>query len=177
MWMTALIVFLSLVAIVLFCSFVLPLFMPSSYSIEKSITVNAPAESCYDKVADLNNYRDWNPWSEMEPDANKKISGTPKTVGHRYDWEGTKIGIGCLVIKSLTPFTRVTLELEFIKPWAAKATDDWTFESDGNQTKIIWKNHGPLAYPMARLMGPMINKNLNKQFEQGLQSIKKLCEK
>ena len=157
--------------------FILPAVMPKTYAIEKSITVNASADACYDKVADLNHYRDWNPWSQMEPDASKKIEGTPKTIGHKYSWEGKKIGVGILTVKSLNPGKSAELDLEFIRPWKSKAVDSWAFESNGSQTKITWKNHGPLAYPMARLMGPMINKNLNQQFETGLNNIKKLCEK
>lgn len=157
--------------------FILPALLPKTYSIEKTITVNAPADVCYDKVADLNHYRDWNPWSQMEPTASKIIEGTPKTVGHKYHWEGKKIGVGTLTVKHLEPGKSANIELEFIKPWKALAEDNWKFETTGNQTKITWKNHGPLAYPMARLMGPMINKNLNKQFEAGLVNLKNLCEK
>lgn len=171
--MIALYIVIALVALF----FLLPLVMSNHYSIEKSILVNAPAEKCYDTVADLNKYRDWNPWSKMEPEASKIIEGAPKTVGHSYKWEGKKIGTGILTVKNVNPFTSVELELEFIRPWKSIAVDSWTFESSGNQTKITWKNSGPLAYPMARLMGPMISKNLNRQFEQGLQNIKQLCEK
>lgn len=177
MWATALFVFLGLVALMLIMTFVLPLFMPASYSIEKNITVNAPADLCYDKVANLNQYRDWNPWSLMEPDADKKISGTPKTIGHRYEWEGKKIGAGSLTIKSVNPGKSLEFELEFLRPWRSKAIDSWTFESEGAQTKITWKNSGTLSYPVARMMGPVILKNLNQQFEQGLNNIKQLCAK
>ena len=60
-----------------------------------------------------------------------------------------------------------------LKPWKAKAKDNWHFESwgDGNETKITWQNSGALPWPMARLMGPMIQKNLGHQFEQGLSNL------
>jgi hypothetical protein len=41
---------------------------------------------------------------------------------------------------------------------------------------VTWQNSGQLPWPMARLMGPMINKGLNKQFGIGLDNLKKLCE-
>jgi hypothetical protein len=132
---------------------------------------------CFDKVANLNNYREWNPFSLMEPDASKQITGTPKTVGHKYTWEGTKIGKGSLTIKKLQAHKSVDLDLEFLKPWKSKADDIWTFEEVNGNTKVTWKNQGGLTYPAARLLGPFITKNLSQQFETGLNNIKKLCEK
>lgn len=175
--MTALFVFLGLVALTITLAFIIPLFMPKSYAIEKTITIKAPAEACFDKVADLNHYRDWNPWSQMEPDASKQITGAPKTVGHKYYWEGKKIGSGSLTVKKLVAHKNVELDLEFLRPWKSKADDIWTFEELDGNTKVTWKNHGPLAYPTARLLGPFITKNLSQQFEVGLSNIKKLCER
>ncbi len=152
--------------------------MPGKYTIEKSIVINASPDRVYNNVADLNNYRDWNPWQKMEPGAKANISGTPKTPGHKFEWEGKKIGQGSLTIKALNPPYKADIELEFIKPWKSIASDNWTFEDLNNgSTKVTWHNHGPLAYPMARLMGPVINKNLSHQFEQGLKNLKEMCEK
>lgn len=163
-----------LIAVIVLLMFILP----GKYMVKKSIVINSDITKCYDMVADLNNYRDWNPWSKMEPDANKSISGTPKTVGHRYDWEGKKIGVGSLTVKKVNPNKSVDLDLEFVKPFKSLADDNWTFEQlPNNQVKVEWSNSGDLPAGMARLMGPMITKNLNQQFEQGLNSIKELCEK
>lgn len=172
--MIVLYILLGIIALVVLLMFVLP----GSYIVTKSITINSDVSKCYDMVADLNNYRDWNPWSKMEPDAKKSISGTPKTVGHRYDWEGKKIGIGSLTVKRVDTNKAVDLTLEFVKPFQSVADDNWIFEQlPNNQVKITWSNSGALPAGMARLMGPMITKNLDKQFQQGLDSIKEICEK
>ena len=71
----------------------------------------------------------------------------------------------------------IHFDLEFLKPWKAKAKDNWLFEHWGtSETKVTWQNSGDLPWPMARLMGPMLNKNLNHQFGIGLNNLKKLCE-
>lgn len=173
MWITALCVFLGLVALV----FLIPALMPSKYEIEKTILVDAPPEKCFQCVVDLNNYAAWNPWSQMEPEAVKKIEGAPGTPGHYYAWEGHKIGAGVLTVKKVDPNKSAELELEFFKPWKAIGKDLWTFEHVAMQTKVTWKNIGPLQYPLVRLMGPVIKKNLTKQFETGLNNLKQLCEK
>ena len=157
--------------------FIIPAIMPGKYSVEKSIVINKMPDVVFDHVANLNHYRDWNPWQKMEPGAKANVTGTPKTVGHRFEWEGKKIGQGSLTIKSVNPPHKAEIDLEFVKPWKSKADDIWTFESQNGSTKVTWLNHGPLAYPMARMMGPMISKNLNYQFEQGLKNLKEMCEK
>lgn len=158
--------------------FIIAALMPSKYHIKKEIVVFKPTPDVFEKIADLKHYRDWNPWHRLEPAAISEIVGNPATVGHSFSWEGKKIGQGKLTIKGLTAPSEVILDLEFIKPWKSIAIDSWTFQDLKNgSTKVVWENSGPLAYPMARLMGPMILKNLNQQFEQGLKNLKELCEK
>ena len=168
-----LIVLGGLVALIL----VISAMMPAAYAIKAETTINAPAAKVHDHIADLNHYRDWNPWQKMEPASSQKVEGTPHTIGHKYSWEGKKIGAGCLTLTSNTPEQEVKFKLEFFKPFKSVAADEWKFEGDQKSTKVTWSNHGPLAWPMARLMGPMIIKQLNQQFAEGLKNLKELCEK
>ena len=151
--------------------------MPKVYNVEKSTIIRKPVSTVKEHVSNFNYYAGWNPWQKMEPAAAKTITGTPGTPGHKYSWQGKKIGIGNLTVNHLDD-KHVHLDLEFIKPWKAKAKDNWMFEpwGDGSETKVTWQNSGELPWPMARLMGPMINKNLNSQFVIGLDNLKKMCE-
>lgn len=149
---------------------------PKRYNIEKSIIIGTPRNVVLDKVANLNYCKDWNPWQQTEPSAKAIISGTPKTPGHKFEWEGKKIGAGSLTIHDIDN-KHVHFDLQFIRPWKAKSKDNWLFEDWGaSETKVTWQNAGNLPYPIARLMWPMINKNLNQQFVAGLNNLKKLCE-
>jgi hypothetical protein len=155
---------------------VMALFFPAKYHIEKSLVIIKPVREVMAKVADLNYYARWNPWQMMEPGSKMTIKGTPQTPGHEYWWRGKKIGEGRLILRSIDQ-KHVHFGLEFIRPFKSIANDNWLFEEWGNgETKVTWQNNGDLPYPMARLMGPILNKNLNKQFEEGLRNLKKLCE-
>ncbi|MFI5186977.1 MAG: SRPBCC family protein [Chitinophagales bacterium] len=150
--------------------------MPSKYNVEKTTLINKPIGEVMNKVGDLNYYASWNPWQQMDPSAAKNVTGTAKTIDHKYSWHGKKVGVGSLTIKSIDD-THIHFDLEFLKPWKSHATDNWSFENHGdNTTKLTWQNSGNLPWPMARLMGPMINKNLNHQFEKGLDNLKKMVE-
>ncbi len=152
--------------------------MPSKYSVQKEIIINNSCSDVFEKVANFKYYREWNPWHKTEPNTSSEISGEAATVGHKFSWEGKKIGQGSLTVKGLMPPQEIILDLEFIKPWKSQALDSWTFTDLKNgTTKVVWNNNGPLPYPMGRLMGSLIIKNLNHQFEQGLNNLKELCEK
>jgi hypothetical protein len=150
--------------------------MPRTFNIEKTIIIKKPVRDVMARVGNLNDYSLWNPWQKTDPSSSKTITGTPHTHGHKYAWQGKKIGVGSLTLKSLDD-KHIHFDLEFIKPWKSKAKDNWLFEPWGDgETKITWQNSGSLPWPIARLMGPMLNKSLNQQFENGLQNLKKLCE-
>ncbi len=150
--------------------------MPKVYHVEKNILIKKPVKEIMARIGNLNEYALWNPWQQSDPSAKKTITGTPNTPGHKYAWDGKKVGIGSLTLNTLNE-KHIHFDLEFLKPWKAKAKDNWLFEtlSDG-ETKVTWQNNGELPWPIARLMGPMINKNLTHQFGIGLENLKKLCE-
>jgi hypothetical protein len=128
------------------------------------------------RVSDFNYYKEWNPWQQMEPLAQPVITGAAKKPGHKYEWNGKKIGSGSLTLKDIDQ-KHIRFDLEFLKPWKSKASDNWLFEEWGsNETKVTWQNAGELPFPMARLMWPMIRKGLDKQFIQGLNNLKRISE-
>ena len=149
--------------------------MPKVYQVEKNIVIKKPVLKIMDRIGNLNDYALWNPWQQSDPSAMKTITGSPNTPGHKYAWDGKKVGMGSLTLNHLDE-KHIYFDLEFLKPWKSKAKDNWLFEtlSDGD-TKVTWQNNGELPWPMARLMGPMINKNLRHQFGIGLENLKKLC--
>lgn len=151
--------------------------LPGTYNVEKSAIIKRSTSQVMDKVGDLNFYSQWNPWQQMDPTAKPTITGTPKTPGHKYAWEGKKVGVGALTLNSIDD-KHIHFLLEFFKPFKSKAKDNWLFEQwgDGNETKVTWQNSGEFPWPIARLMGPTITKQLNDQFVTGLNNLKKMCE-
>lgn len=151
--------------------------MPKFFNVEKTIVISKPFTEIMNRVSDLNYYSQWNPWQQSDPTTKSTITGIAKKPGHKYAWIGKKVGVGSLTLNNMDD-KHIHFDLEFLKPWKSKAKDNWLFEQWGNgsETKVTWQNSGQLPWPMASLMGPMINKNLNYQFEQGLNNLKKMCE-
>ena len=155
---------------------ILAAFMPKGFNIEKNIVINRPTPAVIDRIADLNYYSKWNPWQQSDPSATHTVTGSPKQPGHKYSWTGKKVGMGSLTLLNHDD-RHVHFLLEFFKPWKSQAKDNWHFEPWGDgETKVTWQNSGELPWPIARLMGPMINKNLDHQFVKGLNNLKAMCE-
>jgi hypothetical protein len=155
---------------------VITLYLPNRYFYEKSTIIKKPCDVVIDQVANLHHYAQWNPWQQKFTNTKKDITGTPKTPGHKYAWEGKKAGVGSITIRDIDN-KHVFFELEFIKPFKARARDNWVFEEWGNgETKVTWQNFGDLPYPFGRIMGFIINKSLDRQFTEGLNNLKAQCE-
>jgi hypothetical protein len=166
-------VILGIVALIL----LIAALMPKGYNVEKTAIIKKAVTDVMARVGDLNYYSKWNPWQQMDPTAKSTITGTPKTPGHKYEWEGKKVGVGALTLNAIDN-KHIHFLLEFFKPFKSKAKDNWLFEKwgDGNETKVTWQNSGEFPWPIARLMGPTITKQLNQQFVAGLNNLKKMCE-
>ena len=173
--MTLLYILAAIVVLIVLLLFI-ALFLPNGYFIEKSAIIKKPCDFVMDRVADLHYYAQWNPWQQKDKGSESNITGLPKRPGHKYSWKGKKVGAGSLTLRDIDE-KHVHFDLEFIKPWKSRARDNWLFEEWGNgETKVTWQDFGALPYPLGRLMGYMVHKNLNRQFTEGLNNLKRFCE-
>lgn len=170
-------IFIYILLLLIAALFIAALLLPKNYNVEKSTIIRKGIMDVMDKVGNLNFYSQWNPWQQSDPTTKGTVTGTAKSPGHKYAWEGKKVGVGALTLSGIDD-KHIHFDLEFFKPWKSKAKDNWLFEpwGDGNETKVTWQNSGMLPFPIASLMGPMITKNLNHRFEAGLINLKKMCE-
>ncbi|MES2733307.1 MAG: SRPBCC family protein [Bacteroidota bacterium] len=169
-------IFLS-IASLLALLLLIAIFLPSQYHVERTIEINKPTPAVFEEVADFNHWLAWNPWTEMEPTAHNTISGTPKTVGSHWAWEGKEIGVGSLTIQAISPNQSIKSKLAMLQPQAMEADDSWLFEPTDKGTKVIWSNTGKLSYPVERYFGLFMNKILGEQYETGLLKLKQVVEK
>lgn len=151
--------------------------LPSSYTLERSIEIARPPEVVFSQVTDYNTWLEWSPWPKMDPAAKQTVTGTPGTVGMNWSWEGDELGIGAMTIKALDPNRSLHSTLEFKEPMQSIADDYVDLEptSDGG-TRVTWRNTGELPYPVGRLFGLTVESVLGPQYEDGLTSLKALCE-
>lgn len=175
--MTTLQLVIVIIGGILVLFFLFAFLLPSRKTLEWSLEIKADAEKIFNLVSDFSNYKKWNPWSAREPEAHGEMSGTPRSVGHKWLWDGKVIGRGYLQIREIEKAKSIVSDLVFEKPRKMESLDTWKFEDRGNGTTLVtWGHTAFLGYPMGRIFGLMLNKMLGKDFEQGLQNLKKLSE-
>ena len=155
---------------------VVALFLPSTYSVERSVEIAKPPEVVYPLVADYNNWLKWSPWPKMDPEAKQTVTGTPGTPGHSWSWDGETSGVGRMTLASAEENRSVRAKLVFKKPMESEADDSILLEPTPTGTKVTWRNSGNLPYPIGRFFGLGIEGMLGPQFEEGLAGVKSIAE-
>ena len=152
---------------------------PEDFRIQRSTTVNAPPERIYPHIADFRAWAPWSPWEKKDPAMKRTFSGPDSGVGAAYAWEGDKnVGTGKMTILEATAPGKVVIKLEFLKPFEATNTAEFTLQPQGGSTTITWAMTGKNNF-LAKLMCVFMNmeKMVGPDFEAGLAGLKAIAEK
>jgi len=150
-------------------------FMPSKYTVERSIDINKPIDLVFEHVVDLNHFEEWSPWNKLEPTAYLGVEG--QGVGQVSKWDGDTVGKGTLTVTNIIENELIEQLLIFEAPMAGEANIKFEFSANDDGTvKVIWKTEGKLGYPVARFFKSMIESELVKSFDDGLKSLKERVE-
>ena len=151
---------------------------PDDFRVQRSITVKTPPDRIYPHIADFRAWGAWSPWERKDPAMKRTFSGPASGVGAAYAWEGNKdVGSGRMEITEATAPVKVVIRLEFLKPFAATHTAEFTLQPQGDSTTINWAMYGMSNF-LAKLMGVFMNmdKMIGGDFEAGLASLKAVAE-
>lgn len=151
---------------------------PDEFRVSRSIVIAAPAAAVFEQVNTLRNWEAWNPWGKLDPDMKLTYAGPPAGSGAGYAWEGNnQVGTGRTTIVESRPPEYIRLKLEFMKPFSATNTGEFTFRPAGSATEVTWSMSGRsnllakamhLVFDMDKMVGGM--------FEQGLANMKAVAE-
>ncbi len=150
--------------------------LSDKYSVERSITICAPKDSVFKVVANLNTWREWNPWFLIDSLTVSKISVTENIVGSYWEWNSKQIGKGKLVFTKAFPSDSLYAKMNFVFPKKSVVDEFWYFQNKEDSTLVIWKHTGKLEYPMGRILGFWSDGMLGPTFEEGLKLLKNKIE-
>ena len=150
---------------------------PDSFRVERRIHIQAPADKVARLIADFNQWSKWSPWEKLDPDMKRTRSGAPSGPGAVYAWEGnSKVGAGRMEIMQAKA-ELVVVKLDFLKPFEAHNTAEFTLQANGDQTQVTWAMFGPSPF-ISKLMGIFFSMDgmIGKDFEAGLANLKQAAE-
>ena len=151
---------------------------PSEFRITRSATVAAPPSAVFGQVNDFHKWEAWSPWAKLDPAARNTFEGAPAGTGAMFAWAGnSKVGEGRMTIVESRPSELVRIKLEFLKPFAATNTAEFTFKAEGDRTAVTWSMFGHNNFiGKAVCLVMNMDKTLGGEFDKGLAAMKSVAE-
>jgi hypothetical protein len=150
---------------------------PDGFRVTRSITIPASLVAIFPHVNDLHKWEAWSPWERMDPGMKKTFEGPASGTGAGYSWTGNKkVGAGRMTIAESRENELVRINLEFLKPFKATSTAEFTFKPGEKQTKVTWSTFGKNNF-MAKVFWLVVDvdKMMGDEFEKGLANLKTVC--
>jgi hypothetical protein len=171
--------FLYVLAAIVLLIVVLGLIAPNNYEVRRSIIVNYPLADTFQYLKSIKNQNNWSPWKKKDPNMTQTFAGTDGEIGFVATWKGNKeVGEGEQEIIAMIENESIDTELRFFKPWKSQSMGHLLVDKvDENQTMVTWGFAGRNPFPMNILiLFVNFEKAVGKDFEEGLESLKKTLE-
>jgi hypothetical protein len=151
---------------------------PDEFVVSRSIKISAPPGKVFPHVNDLHKWEAWSPWAKLDPNAKNSFAGADSGTGAAMSWDGNKkIGAGHMTITGSEANELIRFKLDFVRPFKATNTAEFTFKAEGNQTLVTWSMSGKNNF-MGKAFGLIMNcdKMIGGDFEKGLAQMKSILE-
>lgn len=147
------------------------LFLPRQWEVERSILTDAKPSQLYPLVVDLKRWPEWAAWNkEMDPEVKWTYSGPESGTGASWAWEGPQMGKGAMTITKADEETGVWID-EKIESDEVNAHGSITWEPEGDQYRVTWKDTGTLPPVVGGYFKGMIENMLGEHFQTGLEKL------
>ncbi|MBX3348727.1 MAG: SRPBCC family protein [Nitrospira sp.] len=151
---------------------------PDTFRIQRTATIAASPETVFTLINDFHTWTSWSPWEKKDLAMKKTHSGASQGKGAVLEWDGNKdVGTGRMELLESVPASKILIQLDFLKPFEAHNTAEFTLAPNGGSTQLTWAMYGPQPF-MMKVMGLFCNmdKMVGKDFEDGLTNLKALAE-
>ena len=152
---------------------------PNTLRVQRATSIRAPADRIFPLINDFHQWRTWSPWEDKDPALKRTYSGTESGKGAVYAWDGNNnVGSGRMEILETAVPSKITIKLDFFKPFEGHNTAEFTMLPQGDVTNLTWTMSGPAVF-MSKVMQVFMNLDnmIGRDFEAGLANLKKLAEK
>lgn len=157
---------------------------PSEFRVSRSANMGVPAEKVFAQVNNLHNWESWSPWAKIDPKALNSYSGPDAGVGASFSWAGNQdVGEGRMTIIESKPNELIRFRMEFLAPFQATNTAEFTFVPNGDQAgatqiMVTWSMFGTNNF-IGKAIGLIFDcdKMVGDQFEKGLVQLEAQAKK
>ena len=151
---------------------------PADFRVTRTTKISAPPAVVFAQVNDFHKWEAWSPWAKMDPACQNTFEDAPAGKGAGFAWAGNKkVGAGRMTITESRPSDLILIRLEFLKPFKATNTAEFTFKREGNQTTVTWSMSGKSNF-FFKAFGLFVDcdEMVGRDFEKGLAAMKSVTE-
>ncbi len=151
--------------------------LPSTFSVSRSISVNAPADRIYAMVANPRGWKQWSVWNQRDPAMQIEYAGPESGAGAQWTWHSKSQGDGRMTFTAAEPGQRVAYDL-FFPDFGTTSSGDLRFKPEGSATRVTWTMNGDMgSNPLFHWIALNADSMIGKDFEAGLANLKAAAEK
>jgi len=168
-----------IIAIAIAAVLILAATKPNTLRVQRATSIKAPADRIFPMINDFRQWRTWSPYENKDPAMNRTYEGAGSGKGAVYAWDGNNnVGSGRMEILETAVPSKITIKLDFFKPFEGHNTAEFTMLPQGDVTNLTWTMVGPAVF-MSKVMQVFMNLDnmIGRDFEAGLANLKKLAEK
>ena len=168
-----------IIAIAIAAVLILAATKPNTLRVQRATSIKAPADRIFPMINDFRQWRTWSPYENKDPAMNRTYEGAGSGKGAVYAWDGNNnVGSGRMEILETAVPSKITIKLDFFKPFEGHNTAEFTMLPQGDATLLTWTMHGPAVF-ISKVMQVFMNLDhmIGRDFEVGLANLKKLAEK
>ena len=152
---------------------------PNSFQVDRSITIHASPERVFALIDDLHSWEAWSGDNEGDGRVQKIFSGPASGTCAMAEWHGSgHTGAAKMIITESVVPSKVSVKVDWIKPFEAHNLNEFTIHAQGSETKVVWNIQASNLYAM-KVIGIFVNMEsaFGKHMESGLNNLKRVAEK
>lgn len=153
----------------------------STFSVSRSITIDAPQERVHSLISNLHEWEQWSPWQDTDPRMVQTYSGPESGEGASMHWSGNRdAGEGTMTVLSSTP-NQIDVAIAFLRPFKAENRASFSLgaapDHHEGSVRVTWTMSGAqnLLQKAFWVLGGMERK-LNGDFDKGLLRLRNRAE-
>ena len=146
---------------------------PSHARIERTARLDAPADSLFALINDFRRWNKWSPYGQNDPGLRRAFAGATSGPGAEYSWSSNGMaGAGRMTILESRPAERISLKLEFFKPFKAANSAYFNILPTAEGAQVTWGMDCENPFP-GKVFGIFfdVDKMVGGDFEAGLANL------
>lgn len=148
------------------------IFLPGTWAVRRSTTIDAPPEVIYPRLDAPARWDEWTSWEDLE----STFEGPARGEGASRRWGDDRYGSGTFTIVEATEPHRLRYRV-VLEDGAMRTDGELVLEPGAGGTVVIWRESGDFGWnPLMGYVALTMDRRQGQQLEEGLRRLKALVE-